>query len=70
MTNETKSILASRTVWSGLVAVVAGVAGIWGYGFSSEDQAAVVELGSAVAAAVGGIGAIWGRVAATKSVGK
>ena len=66
--NETKNIFASRTVWAGIVAVAAGVAGIWGYSVSAEDQATIVELASSIAATLGGIGAIWGRVVASKSV--
>ncbi len=66
--NETKNIFASRTVWAGVVAVAAGVAGIWGYSVNAEDQATIVELASSIAATLGGLGAIWGRVAASKAV--
>ena len=69
MIEGTKSIWASKTVWAGLVAVIAGVAGIWGYSISPEDQSSIVEIVLAVAAAVGGAGAIVGRIKASKAVG-
>lgn len=65
----TKGILASKTVWGGLLVVVAAVAGLFGYTFSVEDQVSVVELVERIVVAVGGLLAIWGRVTATKRIG-
>ena len=64
-----KSLFASKTFWGGLIAVVAGILGFFGYQLGSEDQAAIIEAGSAIAAAVGGVIAIWGRVKASKKIG-
>lgn len=65
-----KSIFASKTVWGAIIAIGAGVAGIFGYSIGAEDQASLVELGVSVVASVGGVIAMFGRVKATKRVGK
>jgi protein-S-isoprenylcysteine O-methyltransferase Ste14 len=65
----TKGLLASKTVWGGLLVVVAAVAGLFGYTFSAEDQASVVEMVERIVMAVGGLLAIWGRITATKRIG-
>ena len=63
-----KSLFASKTFWGGLIAVVAGILGFFGYQLGSEDQAAIIEAGAAVAASLGGVVAIWGRVKASKLI--
>lgn len=65
---EYKSLLMSRTVWAAVIAIAAGVAGIFGYAVSTEDQAQLVELVAGIGAAVGGAGAIWGRIMASKKI--
>ncbi|MDA0338132.1 MAG: hypothetical protein O2782_23420 [bacterium] len=65
---DEKAWYQSRTVWGGLIAVLAAVAGAFGFSIGGEDQAALVEAVAAVAGAAGGIVAIWGRVKATKSI--
>ena len=65
-----KNIFASRTVWGAIIAVIAGIAGIFGYAISPEDQANLVEIGLAAASTVGGVIAIFGRVKASKKIGK
>ena len=67
--DDFKSLWASKTFWGGLIAVLAGVLGFFGYQLLPDDQAALVEGGSAVAAAIGGVIAIWGRVKASKKIG-
>ena len=69
MTNETKSILASRTVWAGLLATAAGIAQVYGYEFGPDTQANVLNVITGVVALIGGTGAVFGRVAARKQIG-
>ena len=66
--DDFKSLFASRTFWGGVIAVLAGVLGFFGYELGGPDQAALIEAGAAVAAAVGGVIAIWGRVKASKLI--
>lgn len=63
-----KSLLASRAVWGGVIAILAGVAGVAGYAVSPDDQAQLVEIAAAVASALGGAAAVYGRVRATKAI--
>lgn len=67
---ETKTLFASKTVWGGIVALLAGIAGIFGYSIQTEDQIAAIEVGTALASAVGGGIAIYGRIKATKKISK
>lgn len=73
--DQTKSWYASTTIWGGVVAAVAGMAGIFGYSITPADQAAlsdsigqVVALVTSVSALGGGLLAIWGRVRASKVI--
>lgn len=66
--NETKSVWASKTVWGGIVAFVASIAGIWGYAIAPEEQAVIVDAACSVAAGMGAAVAILGRVTASKRV--
>lgn len=63
-----KSLFLSKTFWGGLIAVLAGVLGFFGYEIAGSDQAALVEGGSAVAATIGGMIAIIGRIYASKKI--
>ena len=67
--DDFKSLLTSKTFWGGVIALLAGVLGIFGYTLLPEDQAALVDGVAAAAAAVGGVIAIWGRVKASKKIG-
>jgi VIT1/CCC1 family predicted Fe2+/Mn2+ transporter len=58
----------SKTVLSGIVAVLAGLAGAFGYAIAPEDQEAIIEVITIAGATVGGVGAIYGRIVATKVV--
>lgn len=69
MTNETKSILASRTVWAGLLATAAGIAQVYGYDVTPDTQANVLNIITGVVGCIGGAGAIFGRVVAKKKIG-
>ncbi|GAB7078330.1 hypothetical protein [Megalodesulfovibrio paquesii] len=68
--NTVKTFFGSKTVWGGLVALAAGLAGLVGYAISPEDQAQLVEVGAGLAATVGGAVAVVGRVVATKAIKK
>lgn len=57
-----KPIFASKTVWGGIVALLSGIAGLFGFELNPADQASMVELLTSIGAAVGGIIAIYGRV--------
>jgi len=63
-----KSIFSSKTFWGAILAVAAGILGIFGYKFTPEDQVAVIEIVSAVALGVGSLFAIYGRIKAEKKI--
>ena len=65
---DEKSWWASKSVWGGLIAIIAGVLGFFGYQLLPADQAALVDGGAALAASLGGVIAIWGRVRASKMI--
>ena len=65
-----KNIFASKTVWGGIIAVAGGILGLFGYEIGGVDKGALVEHGAAIATSVGGAVAIWGRVKASKLIGK
>jgi len=65
-----KSIWASTTVWGGIVALLAGIAAIFGVTISEADQSILAEALLGISSALGGIIAIWGRIRATKRIGK
>lgn len=74
--NSTKGALASVGVWGGIIAVLAGGAGIFGYTVSAEDVTALSEyaqqiylLVTGVGGMIGGLAAIWGRIRASKKIG-
>jgi protein-S-isoprenylcysteine O-methyltransferase Ste14 len=66
---DTKSLLASKTVWGGIIVVIAAIGGFFGYGITAEDQASLAHIIESVVLAIGGLLAIWGRVTATKKIG-
>lgn len=65
---EFKSAIASKTIWGGLIAILASVASLFGYQVMPEAQSAVVDLAATVGSAVGGVIAIYGRVTATQKI--
>lgn len=68
--DNNKSWWQSKTVWGGVIALVAGILGIFGYNLVETDQAELVEIGSGVAVVLGSLISIFGRVKASKSIGK
>ena len=67
MENE-KSWYLSKTVWGGLIAVAAGIAGAFGLTIAPEDQAAIADAIVVVASVGGGLLAVFGRIKASKAV--
>jgi hypothetical protein len=65
----TKPAVASTGVWGGIIAVIAGIAGLFGYSITEADQASLVQSVSAGMATLGGLIAVWGRVRASKKIG-
>lgn len=63
-----KSFFASKTIWGGLVVLLATAANFAGYTIPDADQAQLIEIASNVAALIGALVAIWGRVRATKKI--
>lgn len=59
---------ASKGVWGGLIAVAAGIAGVFGYVVSPEDQAVIVDAIAGLAGICGGALAVYGRILASKQV--
>lgn len=66
---DTKSIFASKGVWGGVIAVLAGGAGLLGFTVTASDTSSIVSHIDSIVAAVGGLLAIWGRISATKKIG-
>ena len=69
MTGE-KAWYQSKTVWGGLVAAGAAVAGAFGIDLGAEAQGQIVQNVTALAGAVGGIVAVIGRVTAKDTIKK
>lgn len=65
---EAKSPLQSNGVWGGIIAVVAGLAGLFGYSITEADQATLTQAVLSAFSTVGGLYAIWGRMRATKKI--
>lgn len=63
---ELKNWYMSRTVWGGVVAILASCGNLLGLEIASEDQSGLVDGLTALAAAAGGLVAIWGRISARK----
>ena len=65
---DVKSFFASKTIWGGLIALVASAAAIWGYAITPADQAQIVELITGIGGIIGSVLAIYGRIVATKKI--
>ena len=65
---DVKSFFASKTIWGGLIALVASAAAIWGYSITPADQAQIVELITGIGGIIGSVMAIYGRVVATRKI--
>ena len=65
---DTKAWYESKSVWGGLLAVVAGIAGVFGYAVSPEDQAVLAEAAVSIVSVAGGLLAVFGRIKASKAI--
>lgn len=65
---DMKSFFASKTIWGGLIALIASAAAIWGYSITPADQAQFVELITGIGGITGSVLAIYGRIVATKKI--
>lgn len=65
---ETKKWWQSSAVWGGLVAVLAGIFGIFGYTLGADDQGAITAILASVAGSIGGAIAVYKRIKATKAI--
>lgn len=63
---ELKNWYMSKTVWGGLVAILASCANLLGLDIAPHEQSGLVDGLTALAAAAGGLVAIWGRISARK----
>ena len=67
--DDWKSWLASRTVWSAILALVGIGMGLFGYTISAQDQAEMLNTLSPIITTIGTIATIYYRVKATKKIG-
>lgn len=63
---ELKNWYTSKTVWGGVVAILASCSHLLGVEIAADDQGGLVDSLTALAAAAGGLVAIWGRISARK----
>ncbi len=68
MMEETKKWWESTAIWGAVVALLGGLAGIFGYSLGPDDQEVLTSILASVAGTVGSIIAIWGRVKASKTI--
>ncbi|WP_428428008.1 hypothetical protein [Pararhizobium sp.] len=62
--NDLKTWYMSKTVWGGVVAILASCANLLGLEIAHEDESGIVDGLTALAAAIGGLIAVWGRISA------
>jgi glutamate synthase domain-containing protein 3 len=62
--NELKNWYMSKTVWGGLIAILASCGNLLGLDIAAEDESGLVDGLTALVAAAGGLVAIWGRISA------
>lgn len=65
-----KGILQSRTIWGVIVSVLAGLLSKYGYEVTPELQDSLITSALDVVSVAGGLFAAYGRVKATKRIGK
>jgi hypothetical protein len=69
-----KNILASRGVWGGIVVILGLLGSFFGFDLDEDSKKVIIDqgvaAGSAVSVAVGAALAIYGRIKASKVIGK
>ncbi len=60
----------SRVIWGGIISILTPVAGLLGLEIAPDVASDIAALAAAAGGLVGGGLAIWGRVRATKSIGR
>lgn len=65
---DTKTVLASKTFWGGILALAASGLSLGNYVLTPTDAAHAVDAITGIAGAVGSLIAIVGRVLATRQV--
>ena len=63
-----KNWYASKGVWGGIVALIAGAAALFGYAVPEAEQAQIASLLAAAGGGAGGLLAIAGRIRAQKRI--
>lgn len=69
-TATTKKWFESKAIWGGIIALLAAIAGAFGYAVDADTQTNIVELVTVIGTGLGGLLAIFGRIKAEKKVGK
>lgn len=80
MDNQVKAWFQSKAVWGGIVAVGAGVAGLFGHSVDADTQSAVADGAQQIASSAlnvytslagiaGGAAAVYGRIKANSTIG-
>lgn len=59
----------SRTLWGALIAIGSGIAALYGYHITPQDQQTLIELLSALTSILGGLIAFVSRILATHQIG-
>ena len=67
---DVKGMFQSKAIWGGIIAVLAGIAGLFGVQIDPSLQAEIATQAIAAVSVIGGALAIYGRLKATKSIGK
>ncbi len=67
---DVKPWYQSRAVWGSLVAIIAPLGMLVGLEIDSGFQVSLVDFLVLAGSAVGGAVALWGRLKATKTIGK
>ena len=65
-----KSFIKSKTIWGAVIAVAPPVANLLGYTITGADVAQVTTSIDAIVTGAGALLAVYGRVTATKAIGR
>lgn len=68
--DQTKSLLASKTFWGAVIAILAVLANRMGHPIAATDQADLVNDGVTLVTMAGSLFSIYGRIVAKTAIGK